>query len=104
MTKEEKHLWYDFFKLLPITVNRQKIIDNYIADFYIDTAKLVIELDGSQHYTEDGEAKDKKPSPRGEGAERSEADEGLTLPLAAELGGKQALPLISFDVTASLSY
>ena len=52
MTKEERHLWYDFLKTLPITVNRQKVIGNYIVDFYIATAKLVIELDGSQHYEE----------------------------------------------------
>ena len=50
MTKEEKHLWYDFLKNLPITVNRQKVIDEYIVDFYIASSKLVIELDGSQHY------------------------------------------------------
>ena len=58
MTKEEKHLWYDFLKQLPVTVNRQKIIGNYIVDFYIDSAKIIIELDGSQHYSEEGEAKD----------------------------------------------
>jgi very-short-patch-repair endonuclease len=50
MTKEECHLWYDFLKGLPITTNRQKIIGPYIVDFYCATAKLVIELDGSQHY------------------------------------------------------
>ena len=33
MTPEEKHLWYDFLKLLPVTVNRQKMIGNYIVDF-----------------------------------------------------------------------
>ena len=49
MTPEEKHLWYDFLKLLPITVKRQKIIDNYILDFYIPSAKLAIEIDGRQH-------------------------------------------------------
>ena len=54
MTKEERHLWYDFFKSLSITVNRQKVIGNYIVDFYIATEKLVIELDGSQHYEDDG--------------------------------------------------
>ena len=54
MTKEERHLWYDFLKSLPITVNRQKVIGNYIVDFYIATEKLVIELDGSQHYEDDG--------------------------------------------------
>ena len=50
MTKEEKHLWYDFLKALPFTVRRQKVFGNYILDFYIPQAKLVIELDGSQHY------------------------------------------------------
>ena len=60
MTKEELHLWYDFLKTLPITVNRQKVIGNYIVDFYIATAKLVIELDGSQHYEEKGVWKDTK--------------------------------------------
>ena len=49
MTPEEKHLWYDFLKKLPITVHRQKVIDRYVADFYIAEAKIVIELDGKQH-------------------------------------------------------
>ena len=60
MTKEERHLWYDFLKNLPITVNRQKVIGNYIVDFYIAAAKLVIELDGSQHYEEEGVENDTK--------------------------------------------
>ena len=47
MTKEERHLWYDFLKSLPVTVHRQKVLGNYIADFYIASKKLVIELDGS---------------------------------------------------------
>ena len=51
MTPEEKHLWYDFLKRLPITVNRQKNIGNYIVDFYIASKRIVIELDGSQHGT-----------------------------------------------------
>ena len=50
MTKEEKKLWYDFFKLLDVTVNRQKVIDKYIVDFCIPSAHIIIELDGSQHY------------------------------------------------------
>jgi len=50
MTKEERHLWYDFLKKLPVTINRQKVIGDYIVDFYCNLAKLVIELDGSQHY------------------------------------------------------
>ena len=50
MTPEERHLWYDFLKSLPVTVNRQKVIGRYIVDFYCAKARLVIELDGSQHY------------------------------------------------------
>ena len=49
MTKEERHLWYDFLKKLPMTVNRQKNIGSYIVDFYIVKHRMVIELDGSQH-------------------------------------------------------
>ena len=59
MTKEERHLWYDFLKNLPVTVNRQKVLGNYIVDFFCFSAKLAIELDGSQHYTESAAAKDK---------------------------------------------
>ena len=58
MTKEERHLWYDFLKSLPITVHRQKILGYYIVDFYIAAAKIVIELDGSQHYENTGKQKD----------------------------------------------
>ncbi len=50
MTNEERKLWYRFLKNLPIPVHRQKVIGNKIADFYCAKAKLVIELDGSQHY------------------------------------------------------
>ena len=50
MTKEERHLWYDYLREYPIRFIRQKIIGNYIADFYCAKAKLVIELDGSQHF------------------------------------------------------
>ena len=49
MTPEEKHLWYDFLKRLPLTVKRQHNIENYIVDFYIAEKKIVIELDGAQH-------------------------------------------------------
>ena len=59
MTKEEKHLWYDFLKGLPINVYRQKVFGNYIADFYIAKAKLTIELDGSQHFSEEGNLSDR---------------------------------------------
>ena len=50
MTKEERHLWYDFLRTNPQRFLRQKVIDQYIADFYCSKARLVIELDGSQHY------------------------------------------------------
>ena len=53
MTKEERHLWYDFLRSYPVRFSRQKVLGKYIADFYSAEAKLVIELDGSQHY-EDG--------------------------------------------------
>ena len=59
MTKEERHLWYDFLKGLPFTVKRQEIFSHYIADFYICEARIIIELDGSQHYSEEGEEKDR---------------------------------------------
>ncbi|MBQ4075046.1 MAG: endonuclease domain-containing protein [Clostridia bacterium] len=58
MTKEEKHLWYDFLRDYPIRFIRQKILGKYIADFYCGKAKLVIELDGSQHYTDENMRKD----------------------------------------------
>ncbi len=46
MTKEERRLWYDFLRSYPVRFLRQKIIDNYIVDFYCASAKLIIELDG----------------------------------------------------------
>jgi len=58
MTREERHLWYDFLRQLPVTINRQKVFGNYIADFYCATAKIIIELDGSQHYEEKTAEKD----------------------------------------------
>ena len=54
MTKEERHLWYDFLKHLNVTVQRQKVMNRYIVDFYIAQSKLIIELDGSQHYMDKG--------------------------------------------------
>ena len=60
MTKEERHLWYDFLKKLPGTVNRQKVIGNYIVDFYCASAKIVIEIDGTQHYEPCGKERDQE--------------------------------------------
>ena len=54
MTKEERHLWYDYLRTVPQKVVRQKVLGKYIADFYCASAKLVIELDGSQHYEDKG--------------------------------------------------
>ncbi|MBP3411226.1 MAG: endonuclease domain-containing protein [Clostridia bacterium] len=58
MTKEERHLWYDFLRSYPVRFSRQKVLGRYIADFYSASAKLVIELDGSQHYEDDSAEKD----------------------------------------------
>ena len=58
MTRHERHLWYDFLKGLPMMVHRQKVIGSYIVDFYIAEKKLVIELDGSQHYDFPGKQAD----------------------------------------------
>ena len=52
MTKEERHLWYDYLRTHPARFSRQKVLGRYIADFYSAQAKLVIELDGGGHYTE----------------------------------------------------
>ncbi|MCQ2455483.1 MAG: endonuclease domain-containing protein [Clostridia bacterium] len=59
MTKEERHLWYDFLRTYEIKFFRQRVIDGFIVDFYCHKARLVIELDGSQHYTESELNKDK---------------------------------------------
>ena len=58
MTREERHLWFDFLKSIPIMVHRQKVIGNCIVDFYIAEARIVIELDGSQHYEDEAACKD----------------------------------------------
>ena len=58
MTRHEKHLWYDFLRYYPVKIYKQRIIDNFIADFYCHSARLVIELDGSQHYTNQGKVHD----------------------------------------------
>lgn len=58
MTKEERSLWYDFLKNQTAGFARQKVFGNYIVDFYCAEYKLVIELDGSQHYDTEGEKSD----------------------------------------------
>ena len=58
MTKEERHLWYDYIRTHPARFSRQKVLGKYIADFYSAQARLVIELDGGGHYTEEAKQYD----------------------------------------------
>ena len=57
-TKQENRLWYDFLRTYPVKFRRQQPIDNYIADFYCREARLVIEVDGIQHESEEGQKRD----------------------------------------------
>ena len=59
-TPEENKLWYEFFRGYPVCINRQRIIGNYIVDFYCDKAKLIVELDGSQHFEDENIKKDNR--------------------------------------------
>ena len=59
MTKQERRLWYDFLRGYPVKFLRQRVIGNYIADFYCAEAKLVVELDGSQHFEDKNVAADR---------------------------------------------
>ena len=60
MTKEERHLWYDFLRDYPVRFQRQKVFGNYIVDFYCASAKLIVELDGSQRYDPENAARDQE--------------------------------------------
>ena len=60
MTKEERHLWYDYLRTHPARFSRQKVLGRYVADFYSAQAKLVIELDGGGHYTEEAKQYDEE--------------------------------------------
>ena len=60
MTDEEKRLWYDFLKKLPVTVNRQKNVGNYILDFFVASKRVAIEIDGSQHNMSEHKINDAK--------------------------------------------
>ena len=59
MTAEEKQLWYQYLRTYPVKFYRQRVMGHYIVDFYCAKAKLVVELDGSQHYDEAGLAYDR---------------------------------------------
>ncbi len=58
MTPHERKLWYLFARTYPVKIYKQRIIQSYIVDFYCAAAKLVIELDGSQHFEDDGQKSD----------------------------------------------
>ena len=58
MTKEERRLWYEYLHDYPYRFRRQVTCGRFILDFYCAAAKLAIELDGSQHYTPDGQQYD----------------------------------------------
>ncbi len=60
MTKEERHLWYDFLRTYSPSFHRQKPIGNYIADFYCASVKLIVEIDGGQHYEDNSLRYDEK--------------------------------------------
>ena len=62
MTPQEKKLWYQFLRTYPIKIYKQRIIESFIADFYCASANLVIEIDGSQHFTSQGKAYDEERS------------------------------------------
>lgn len=59
MTPWEIKLWTQFLRNYPVRFQRQKVIGNYIVDFYCAKARLVIELDGGGHYTEEQKLYDK---------------------------------------------
>ena len=58
MTAQEGRLWHSYLKNYSHKFYRQRVIDNFVADFYCSKAKLIIEIDGSQHYTVDGQEYD----------------------------------------------
>ena len=60
MTPHERKLWYLFLRKYPVRFHRQYVVGSYIADFYCPAAMLVIEIDGSQHYTAQGKEYDEK--------------------------------------------
>ena len=62
MTPHERKLWYMFLRNYPVKFYKQRIIESFIVDFYCASARLVIEIDGSQHFTEQGKEYDKERS------------------------------------------
>jgi very-short-patch-repair endonuclease len=60
MTEPEKKLWFEFLNKLEHRFLRQRPIDNYIADFYCPSCELVIEIDGSRHFSKSGKEYDRQ--------------------------------------------
>ena len=58
MTRQERHLWYDYLSACPARFRRQKQFGYYIVDFYCAKHKLVVEIDGSQHYEPEEQIRD----------------------------------------------
>ena len=54
MTAEERILWYQYLRTYPVKFYRQRTMGHYIVDFYCAKARLVVEIDGSQHYEDEG--------------------------------------------------
>jgi very-short-patch-repair endonuclease len=67
MTPAENKLWYGYLRTFKFKVFRQRPIDHFIVDFYCPSLKLVIEVDGDRHFTEDGKAYDQERTQRLEG-------------------------------------
>ena len=59
MTEQERRLWYGFLRKYPVKFYRQRAVGTYILDFYCSRARLAVELDGGQHYEEQGAAYDR---------------------------------------------
>ena len=95
MTKEEKHLWYDFLKKLPYTVNRQKVVVQYILDFYCAEAKIAIELDGSQHYEQEAKKKDAE-------RDRFLSEQGITVLRYTNIEVNSNFDGVCFDIMQQL--
>lgn len=59
-TDEEKRVWYQILRGRDPKFHRQRIIGNYIVDFYCPKLKLIIEIDGYQHFYEENIEYDNK--------------------------------------------
>ena len=60
MTPQERHLWYDFLRMAPARFQRQRPVGRYIADFVCASAKLIVEVDGSQHVEPERQAREEE--------------------------------------------